>query len=217
VTEAATRFDSGTPPPVAAETAAPRPDFIEVEGTLYRHADYDTPVWSRANTRDGRWHRARPGLSVQYWSYSATAAWAEKLRAEGIRDADDIPLIRSRLWAGQVEFSAIADLTSPGWQVWLGLSPAALVADEYTRCQAAAERLIACGANGLVTYSAALPDHLNLVIFRRLSLGDWIERPQGRPAGLRFPERLMPCHLLATGHPRPELVHRVVYKTTVAT
>jgi RES domain-containing protein len=202
-------FDLDAPPPTEPGSE-PRPDFITVRGSVFRWADYDTPVWSRANSRAGRWHRRDPALSVQYWSYSPEAAWAESLRAQGIRDPEDLQLMKSKIWVGQVCMSEIADLTNAEWQRWLGIAEEELIADDWTPCQDAGERLRNVGANGLVTASAALPGRLNLVLYRRMVRGDWYETPKGART-LRFPEIMLPCQLVGEGHPASDLVTKVNY------
>ena len=112
----------GSPPPIdVVPKDGPHPSFINVHGTMFRVADYDTPLWTRPNDSAGRWHPAGQGLTTQYWSYSPETAWAESLRRQGIREPDDVVTMRSRIWAAQVEFTAIVDLTDPDWLTWLGL------------------------------------------------------------------------------------------------
>lgn len=193
------------------EDRGPHPSFIDVRGVFFRCAEYDTPVWSRPNDADGRWHVADSKSSVQYWSYAPETAWAEMLRRQGIRDAEDVVEMRSRVWAAQVEFTAIADLTDQDWLDWFGIDATDLIADDWAVCQATAASLRRCGASGVVSVSAALPDHLNLTLFKRMVRGDWIETVEGSAVGLRFPELVLPTRLVARGHPDPDLVHRVNY------
>lgn len=211
-TEALSLFGGGPAEPAHRE-GEPHPSFISVSGTLFRCVDYDTPVWAGPNTRSGRWHRAGRRITAQYWSYSPSTSWAEMLRAQGIRDPDDVLEMRVRIWAGQVCFTQIADLTDQAWMDWLQLEDDDLLDDDHRRCQEIGQALIECGANGLVVPSAALPDGLNLVLFRRLIRGDWVETAKG-PRDLRFPEKVLPCHLISYGHPPSDLVHRVRYRET---
>lgn len=173
-------------------------------------------MWSRPNDADGRWHRANPGTYVQYWSYSPETAWAEMLRRQGIRTSADVLEMRSRVWASQIVFTAIADLTDRAWLKWLDVTdPAELIDDDWSVCHEVAATLLQCGASGLVAPSAALPDNLNLVLFKRMVRGDWIETARGPAIGLRFPEIVLPTRLVARGHPDPELVQRVRYASTL--
>lgn len=202
-----------TQPPGGSGGRGPHPSFITASGTLFRCVDYDTPVWAGPNTRPGRWHRTGRRVTAQYWSSAPATAWAEILRSQGVRSPDDVLEMRMRMWAGQILFGQIADLRDTAWLTWLELDDDALLDDDHTRCQDAAQLLLECGAHGLVAPSAAIPDRLNLVLFRRLIRGDWVETPAG-PMDLRFPEKVMPCHLVSYGHPPPELVHRVRYRGT---
>jgi RES domain-containing protein len=203
-------FDPGTPPPTdETHGNGARPDFIQAQATVFRWADYDTPVWARAN--NGRWHRAGAGHSVQYWAYSPEAAWAESLRAQGIREVADIETMRSKIWVGQICMSDIAVLTDPRWQLWLGITADALVSDDWSACQDAADTLRAVGANGVVAPSAALTGRLNLIVFKRMVRGDWVESPEGART-LRYPDIMLPCQLIARGRPPVNLRESVNYR-----
>lgn len=209
-------FDPDVPvPPGDLESPGGRPGFIEARATVFRWADYDTPVLSRANTRPGRWHRVGAGQSVQYWAYAPETAWAESLRAQGITEADDIEQMRSKLWVGQVCMSDVALLSDRRWLEWLGIDEDDLVSESWHVCQDAAEQLRAAGANGLVTPSAALPGRLNLVVFKRMVRGDWVETPTGART-LRFPDLLLPCQLIGRGRPPLDLRHQVNYRSVLS-
>jgi RES domain-containing protein len=187
---------------------------MTVSGTFYRCADYDTPVWSRPNDLSGRWHTADRRTSAQYWSYSPLTAWAERLRATGVTDENDVVEIRGQLWVGQVSFTAIANLTDQAWLDWLHVTAEALIEDNHDGCRRIGALLRERGASGLIAPSAAKPDGLNLVIFKRLVRGDWHERPEGSPADLRFPEQVIPVRPAAIGYPPPGLVHGVRYRAS---
>lgn len=203
-------------PPTGPEVGpgGTRPDFIEVRATVFRWADYDTPVWSRPNSKAGRWNRVGPGRSAQYWTYSPETAWAEALRAQGLTDEADIAEMRSKFWVGQICMSDIADLTDTAWRAWIGLRDEDLVGDDWSACQDAADALRDAGANGIVTPSAALPDKLTLVIFKRMIRGDWVESPQG-PVTLRYPDLMLPCRLIGRARPPLDLRHSVNYRQTL--
>ena len=192
--------------------ASIHPPLVEVRGTIFRCADYDTPLWIRPNSQSGRWHVADGKTSVQYWAFSAAGAWAERLRAEGIMDPEDLQLMRSRIWVGAVVCSEVADLTDDTWLAWLGVGRDDLIADDWSKCQAAVAEIRQRGARGAITHSAALPDHLNLVLYGRRVRGDWHEHPENNPLPLRFSDTL-PVQLAATGYPEPDLLHRVRYRS----
>lgn len=206
--------DVRPPAPPADGTERPHPGFMSVEGTLFRCADYDTPVWSRPNDLSGRWHRADRQISAQYWSYSPLTAWAERLRFGGITDEADVLEMRGTLWVGQFRFTAIANLADDAWRDWLGVTEDVLIEDAHDRCQEIAATLRHCGASGLIAPSAAFPNGLNLAVFKRLVRGDWREQPQGSPAPLRFPEMVIPVRLAAIGHPPPSLLHDVRHRAS---
>jgi RES domain-containing protein len=185
---------------------------MTVEGTLFRCANYDTPVWTRPNDLSGRWHVADRQTRAQYWCFSPLTAWAEKLRFDRVTTEDDLVEMRGWLWVGQFQVTAIANLTDQAWLDWLGISPDVLIEDDHDRCQQFGATLRSCGASGLIAPSAAMPDNLNLVVFKRMVRGDWHERPHGPPATLRFPEQVLPVRLAAIGYPPPHLLHDVRHK-----
>lgn len=207
-------FDTDPPATDEGPAGETRPDFIEVRATVFRWADYDTPVWSRPNSKQGRWNRVAPGRSAQYWTYSPETAWAEALRAQGLVEEADIAEMRSKFWVGQICMNDIADLTDPAWRTWAGLDEQDLVGDDWSVCQDAADTLRDAGANGIVTPSAALPGKLSLVIFKRMIRGDWVESPQG-PVILRYPDLMLPCRLIGRGRPPLDLRHEVNYRETL--
>ncbi len=181
---------------------------------MFRCADYDTPVWSRPNDLSGRWHVADRRTSTQYWSYSPLTAWAERLRFLGLTAEEDLVEMRSRLWVGQFAFTAIASLADRAWLDWLAVTSEVLIGDDHERCQQIGATLRACGALGLVAPSAAKPDGLNLVVFKRMVRGDWHDQPHGSPATLQYPEEVLPVHLAAVGHPPSSLLHEVRHKAS---
>lgn len=209
-----TLFSDVAPPQAPADgTDRPHPGFMRVEGTLYRCADYDTPVWSRPNDFSGRWHVADRKTSAQYWSYSPLTAWAERLRFLGLTSREDLLEMRSRLWVGQVRATAIANLTDQAWLDWLAVTPDVLISDDHAKCQEISKTLRDRGASGLIAPSAAMPDNLNLVMFNRMVRGDWHEHPSGTPIALRFPEKVLPVQLAAVGSPPASLLHDVRHKS----
>jgi len=205
-------FGDELPPVViSAEVSGPHPSFCNVSATVFRCVDYDTPVWDRPNSRAGRWHHSGRGITAQYWSYTASTAWGEVLRGQGIKDEKDVREMRVRTWAGQVQFTQIADLTDERWRHWLGLTEEDLLRDDHGACRDAGQALIECEAHGLIAPSAAIRGRLNLVLFKRLIRGDWVESRSGA-ATLRFPEKMLPCHLISYGYPSPDIVNQIRYR-----
>jgi hypothetical protein len=115
----------------------------------FRHCDARFPfLWRAADQPPARWHGPGEG-PVNYFADTPVGAWAEFLRHEEIRDAQDLAGVRRSLWAVVLPDG---DLPSPA------LDAASLRGDPptYGPCQAEARRLRAAGAVGLVAPSAAL-------------------------------------------------------------
>ena len=116
----------------------------------YRHADPRLPFLAETDAQPAaRWHGAGEG-PVQYLSDTPDGAWAELLRHEEIRSAEDLAEVRRALWAVEV----------PGGEAWEEprLPPATLAGGpgSYPACREEAGRIRAGGAMGLAAPSAAL-------------------------------------------------------------
>ncbi|HEX6687960.1 MAG TPA: RES family NAD+ phosphorylase, partial [Solirubrobacterales bacterium] len=125
---------------------------------LYRGAGEATP-----SQESGRWHVEGRGYA-QYMSLDPTAAWAEFIRREEIRDEERRKAARRNLWRLTVEETAIADLSSFEKFSTCGLDPK-LAIGKWRQSQALADELREAGYRGLLTPSAALPDGINLTVF----------------------------------------------------
>ena len=115
----------------------------------YRHADRRFPfLWESDSQPGARWHADGDG-PAQYLSDTPDGAWAEFLRHEEIRDAQDLSTVRRSLWAVDIGSEELAGVE---------LSPETLAggSDSYRPCQAEARRLRAAGTTGLTARSAAL-------------------------------------------------------------
>jgi RES domain-containing protein len=116
------------------------------------------PLPSRSSR--GRFHDAETGRFTTYLTERSTTAWHEvthRWRAEAA--AFRIAVVRIRV-------GRLADLTRRSTQQRYGFDRDALVADEYRRCQALAQRLRANGFQAAWTYSRAdQPDGRVLVVF----------------------------------------------------
>src|SRR4051794_26900406 len=143
---------------------APEPNAIAFSGVAFRYSDYDVPLWARANTRDGRWHRAHT-VPTQYLSLSSDGAWAELVRWENLRTPEELALVRMPMWVLAIEESRIADYSSFEAATAAGFAADALVDDDYTRCQAEGDRLRSEGYRGVMAPSASCPGEVNLTLF----------------------------------------------------
>ena len=186
-----------------------RPEYTAVDCTLFRIADYDTPLWDRRNSQAGRYNQADHG-STQYWSKSPQTAWAERLRYLGITDLEDLAEIRSMLWVGHFRTTELADLTDRTWQRFAQVTDRDLTSDDWTACQVAGDTARDLGARGPIAPSAATADGINVVLFGRMVRGDWIEQPHGHPIQLSD-DQTIPVELAAIGRPADDVLGRVTH------
>jgi RES domain len=151
---------------------------------VFRHADPRFPfLWETSAQPPGRWHGEGEG-PVGYFADTADAAWAEFLRHEEIRDAQDLPGVRRALWA--IEIGEPPD-ARPRLIPAVTTGPPAT----YQECRAEARRLRENGATGLVAPCAAVKD----------------DTPSGfrTEGGLRAARRRRERSVVLFGH-RPDLV-----------
>jgi hypothetical protein len=116
---------------------------------VFRNTDVDVPFfWEDDAQPPGRWNGAGDG-PAQYTSSTASAAWAEFLRHDGITDLDDVAGIERAMWA--IEIADDEPTATPS----LAPATAAGGAATYGDCRAEARRLRARGATRLRAASAA--------------------------------------------------------------
>jgi hypothetical protein len=170
---------SGAGPPAVPRLGLP-------EQLAYRIADWDTPLWARANPAGSRFNRPRSG-PIQYLSLHPLGPWAEVFRVterqlgREVRAAD-LELQRHRLWVLRLPEVEVLDLDFESARV-VGLEPLDLVDDRHDACQAAGERYgqRESGLPRVWRYaSVALPGTFNLVVFGARRLGPFLEPPRGR-------------------------------------
>jgi len=154
----------------------PKPQVTQFEDVAFRYSNYDTPFWVRPNTDPGRWHRAGDG-PTQYLSTTVAGAWAELIRAEGLRAESEVALVRMPMWVAEIHVQRIADYGTFERSEEAGFPPDALVDDEYGRCQDEGLRLRQAGYQGVLAPSAALPGKQNLTIFGPRVASTWQVRP----------------------------------------
>lgn len=173
----------------------------------YRWADYDTPLWASPNRSAGRWHVADDG-PTQYWALHPLGPWAERIRADGITEADDLVEIRSRLWAArlQLEPDSIYEITFDSATESGMANPGDLVGDNHGACQSLGAGLRTSGYRGLIAPSAALPGTSNLILFGPRALTPYLEDPPD--PDLDIPTALLTEH----GGPPRSLLDFVCHK-----
>jgi RES domain len=180
-----------------------KPEAVRFADVAFRYADYDTPLWVRANTEDGRWHFAR-SLPTQYLGLSSDGCWADRIRHEDLRSEIDIALIRMPLWVLKIDEERIADYGSFQKAEDAGFPPDALIDEDWERCQAEVERLIDLGFRGVLAPSAALPGDMTLTLFGGRRAVRWDEEPVVASA--------IPAKIVTVGAPPTGLAERVRYR-----
>lgn len=173
---------------------------VNVEEIAYRYSSYDTPFWVRENTQPGRWH-ARGDGPTQYLALSTDGAWAELIRSEELRTEDEVALVSIAMWSIKVDQAMVVDYSTFQRAQAAGFDPAALVDEDYGRCQAEGARLRALGYSGILAPSAALPGEVNLTLFGARVASTWDRRPLLASS--------LPATIVAKGAPPPGLLSRV--------
>lgn len=176
------------------------PELTAFDGVAFRYSNYDTPFWVRPNSEPGRWHGIGDE-STQYLATTVEGAWAELVRAEGLRSEAEVSLIRMPMWVARVRVHRIADYGTFDKAADAGFPPDALVEDEYLRCQEEGRRLRDAGYQGVLSPSAALPGSTNLTLFGPKVASSWEVQPL-------LPSSI-PASILAVGAPPEGIVARV--------
>lgn len=176
------------------------PDQIRFSEEAFRYSDYDTPLWARANTLDGRWHVARRS-PTQYFGITPDACWADLIRHENLRTGPELALVRMPLWVLQLSEQRIGDYRTFEKAEAAGFPPDALIDDDWERCQAEGERLRQLGYRGVMAPSAALPGDLTLTLFGGRRAVGWDDDPLVASA--------IPAKVVTIGAPPPGLLESV--------
>jgi RES domain-containing protein len=180
----------------------PRPASVDYDEEAFRYSDYDVPLWARANSRDGRWQRART-VPTQYLSLSVDGSWAELVRWENLRTPEELQLVRMPMWVLRIRESRLADYSTFELAEAAGFPPDALIDEDYTRCQEEGDRLRAAGFRGVLAPSASCPGEINLTLFGpRIAVG-W-DTPSSKLLA-----SFVPTKQIAVGHPPEDLLPRV--------
>ncbi len=154
----------------------PRPGLTHFDEVAFRYSNYDTPFWVRPNSEPGRWHWVGDG-ATQYLSTTVDGAWAELIRAEGLRSEQEVELIRMPMWVAEVHVQRVADYSTFEKAEAAGFPPDALIDDDHTRCQEEGKRLRRAGFQGVVAPSAALSGSGNLTLFGPRIASTWQLKP----------------------------------------
>lgn len=179
----------------------PEPETITIERQIaHRYSSYDTPFWVRENSQAGRWHRSGDG-PTQYLALSTDGAWAELIRNEELRAEDEVAMVSVSMWVVLIEEGMIANYSTFEQAEQSGFDPAALVDEDYERCQREGTRLREKGFSGVLAPSAALPGTLNLTLFGARIASTW-DRPT-------FLASSIPATIITKGAPPPGLLPRV--------
>jgi hypothetical protein len=109
-----------------------------------------------------RWHFS--GEYAQYCSRDREGSWAERVRSDEIRSADELAELELALWEVTIEEPGIADLSTFDAIDRCGLDPAHFVDDDHSWCRGFAGEIRDAGFTGLATPSAALPGAVNVTL-----------------------------------------------------
>jgi RES domain-containing protein len=183
---------------VAAEPLALLP-AARTEFTAFRWSSYDVPFWGRPNSRDNRWNYAQVG-ATQYWALTPEAAWAELIRHEDLLTEEELELVRMPIWVCRIATVMLVDLRLAAERDRHGISYDDLIDDDWTPCQRLAV-VLRERVRGVITPSAALPDHANITLFGPRRAIDWHSRPALAST--------LPTSRAAIGRPPDGLIPRV--------
>lgn len=184
---------------------APSPQSVTFDDVAFRYSDYDVPLWSRPNSRGGRWHYAAT-VPTQYLSLSVDGSWAELVRWENLRSTAELSLVRMPMWVLHIRESRLADYSTFELAEEAGFPPDALVDEDYSRCQEEATRLREEGFRGVLAPSASCPGQTNLTLFGPRIAVRWDTAPNHLLASF------VPAKQLAVGQPPDPVLGRVRFQ-----
>jgi hypothetical protein len=130
----------------------------------YRHAKHGNPLRTEPARQAARYHTAAESSPTQYLCLHPLGLFAEIVRANSLRQADQARHVRARTWALRLDDEGLMEI---GFEKAgeFAVEAADLVDDDPTACQRLAADLRARGARGIVVPSAALPGTQNVVLF----------------------------------------------------
>lgn len=133
--------------------------------TCFRISTWDTPLRVNPNRTAGRYNDAG-SPATQYFGLHPMTPWAEQMRAQDIKNIEQLEDLRLRIWAIKVDLTEATEITfSNAYR--FEIEPEELVADDHAACRRLASRLREDpkAPKTIVVPSAALPGTRNVVIF----------------------------------------------------
>jgi RES domain len=134
------------------------------EITVYRVANYRTPVRDIPSADPGRFHDAT-SPATQYFSSHPLGPSAEIIRHARIERVEQVRMLHRRAWALRLDLADDFPALTFDSAADFDLDPEALISDDYAACQGFADRARSEGWPGCIFPSAALPGTENVVIF----------------------------------------------------
>ena len=178
------------------------------ELTAFRLATWRRPLRTEPSRVPGRYHAATDVDATQYLCLHPLGPWAEFLRGEDLREADQV---RQRVWALRLRVRGLARIGFAE-AAEHGVRPGDLVSDDHRACRRLAARLRERGVTGAIVPSAALPGTDNVVLFGARVSSPWTVEPLGPvdlPAGLTADMARPPASLVGSVRFRGE-AHRAL-------
>lgn len=141
-------------------------DAIAVRGRWWRQVPHGgDPLFRATPPGDGRWQRGEVigGFSLVDEQGTAWAEWFRTLAELAIPPDRQMP---RDLWGWEVAISGVVDLSSAERLAAVGLDRPRPGQRRWPAFQAVGEALCAAGHRGVLTLSAARPEHRVLCLFR---------------------------------------------------
>jgi RES domain len=131
---------------------------------VYRQATYGNPLRTEPARQPARYHTEAETSPTQYLCLHPLGPFAELIRVNSLRLAEQIRDVRGRTWALRLEQEELLEITFENAHE-LGVNPGDLIDDDHTGCQRLAQDLRSRGVPGIIVPSAALPGTQNVVLF----------------------------------------------------
>jgi RES domain len=129
----------------------------------YRRADYGTPLRTVAASEPARYNAGDEAEPTQYLALHPLGPFAELMRGNDLRTAEQVRAVRTRTWALDAPLDGFPEVTFESADDF-GITAEELVGDDHSACRRLARRL-RNETPGLIVPSAALPGTRNVVLF----------------------------------------------------